>query len=121
MEYDTIENNKDIRSGIRYLDVLTYDIIDESMEWCDCKTEEECKWFIQTKLADKSIQIGDFTKAMMKIVTITKELIGLAENSFENMDTDIQVPSMQTEWLHKLSEIEGMVLKYIATSQSLYV
>jgi hypothetical protein len=86
------------------VDALNYDIVDESMEWCSCKTEEECKWFIQTKLADKSIQIGDFTKAMMKVATIAKELSEGPE-----------------EWLHKLSEIEGMVLKYIATSQSLYV
>ena len=104
VKYDSLETEKDIRSGIRYVDALNYDIVDESMEWCNCKTEEECKWFIQTKLADKSIQIGDFTKAMMKVVTIAKELSEGPE-----------------EWLHKLSEIEGMVLKYIATSQSLYV
>jgi hypothetical protein len=120
VEYDIIETQYDIRSGIRYLDALNYDIIDESMEWCDCKTEEECKWFIQTKLADKAIQIGDFTKAMMKIVTVANEFMAIGECHFLTISEESN-PSMQTEWLHKLSEIEGMALKYIATSQSLYV
>jgi superfamily II RNA helicase len=120
LEYDIIETQHDIRSGIRYLDALNYDIIDESMEWCDCKTEEECKWFIQTKLAEKAIQIGDFAKAMMKIVTIANEFMAIGECHFQTFAEE-STPSMQTEWLHKLSEIEGMALKYIATSQSLYV
>jgi hypothetical protein len=60
----------------------------------------------------KEISLGDFTKAIMKVATVAKELRGLYE---------LEWCRTQTEWLHKLSQIEEMVLKYIATNQSLYV
>ena len=110
--YDTEETKRDIRSGIRYEEEFTFSIIEESMKWCDCKTEEECKTFIQEELIPKEISLGDFTKAILKIATISKELRCLYEFEFCNT---------QTEWLHKLTEIEELVLKYIATNQSLYV
>jgi antiviral helicase SKI2 len=105
--YEDIEIMNELSTGISYEDVLNFDIIDESMEWCDCITEEECKWFIQTKLLEKEISVGDFAKAMMKISTIVKEL---STSCSENM-----------ELLFKFSQIDELVLKYIATSQSLYV
>jgi len=110
--YDTEEGNRDIRTSIRYDDSFTYSIIEESMLWCDCKNEEECKKFISEKLSVKGISLGDFTKAILKIVTIAKEMRGLYE---------LEYCSSQTEWVHKLTQIEDMVLKYIATNQSLYV
>jgi superfamily II RNA helicase len=110
--YDTEETKRDIRSGIRYEEEFTFSIIEESMKWCDCKTEEECKAFIQEELIPKEISLGDFTKAILKIATISKELRCLYEFEFCNT---------QTEWLHKLTEIEELILKYIATNQSLYV
>ena len=79
------------------------------MIWCDCTTEYDCKSFIQNEVAEKSISIGDFTKAMLKIVTITKEFMNIAE-TIGNV-----------ELKHKLNQIEGLVLKYVTTSQSLYV
>jgi len=79
------------------------------MQWCECTTETECKAFIQNDVYDKSISIGDFTKAMLKIVTISKEFMNVCEQ--------LNLVELQ----HKLSQIEGMVLKYITTSQSLYV
>jgi hypothetical protein len=60
-------------------------------------------------LADKSISIGDFTKAMLKITTIVKEWM----NVFEIIGN--------IEALHKFTGIEILLLKYITTSQSLYV
>jgi antiviral helicase SKI2 len=105
--YEEMETMEDMRTGICYEDALMFDIIDESMEWCDCTSEEECKWFIQTKLSEKEISVGDFAKAMMKISTIAKEL---STSCSEN-----------TELLFKFSQIDELVLKYIATSQSLYV
>ena len=79
------------------------------MMWCDCATEHDCKSFIQNEVAEKSISIGDFTKAMLKIVTIAKEFMNIAE-AVGNV-----------ELMHKLNQIEGLVLKYVTTSQSLYV
>jgi superfamily II RNA helicase len=104
-----IEITSEIHTGIIYEDALIFDIIDDSMEWCECANETECKIFIQTKIADKGISVGDFTKSMLKIATIVKEISGICE--------EIQ----QLELLYKLNQIEPMILKYITTSQSLYV
>ena len=107
--YDDREASFDIRTGINYVDALIFDIIEFAMEWCDCSNEMECKQFIQHTVADKNISIGDFTKAMLKIVTISKEWMNVCEMIG------------QIEALHKLSQIEGMVLKYVTTAQSLYI
>jgi hypothetical protein len=86
-----------------------FDMIDYAMNWCDCTTEEECKYFIQSVISEKEISIGDFTKAMMKIVTISKEIMNVCEI----------VGAVDLK--HKLNQIEGLVLKYVLTSQSLYI
>lgn len=108
-EYESKELDADMRTGIHYDDALKYDIIDIAMAWTECMNEEECKWFIQTRLAEKEITTGDFAKAMMKLSAISRELSGLAE----------EIGNI--EFLKKLSEIDGLILKYIATTQSLYV
>lgn len=110
--YEEEEGKKDIRTGIRYEEAFNVNIVDDAMAWCDCESEEECKLFISERLKEKEISLGDFTKAILKIATVAKELRGLYELEWCNT---------QTEWLHKLTQIEEMVLKYIATNQSLYV
>ena len=107
--YQDQELHDGLHCGIDYSDALCYDIIEFSMMWCDCATEHDCKSFIQNEVAEKSISIGDFTKAMLKIVTIAKEFMNIAE-AVGNV-----------ELMHKLNQIEGLVLKYVTTSQSLYV
>ena len=107
--YEKREMENDMRTGIKYDEELIYDMIDFSMSWCDCLDEQECKYFIQNIVAEKSISVGDFTKAMLKIVTIANELINVCEKMG------------QIELKHKLTQIEGLVLKYITTSQSLYL
>ena len=110
--YAQSETDLRIESGINYDTPLSYDIMDESMAWCDCSSEEECKMFISEHLQKKEIAIGDFTKAMMKIATIAREMQSVGE---------LDICKHETEWVHKMSKIEDMVLKYIATNQSLYV
>lgn len=110
--YSREEETREINTGIHYEDAFNANIVDESMAWCDCDSEEACKIFIQEKLSEKDISLGDFTKAILKIATVAKELRGLYE---------LPCCNTQTEWLYKLSQIEEMILKYIATNQSLYV
>lgn len=107
--YDDTEAQHGVHTGIAYHTALNYDIVDIAMQWCDCKSEQECKYFIQTAVSNKSISIGDFTKAMMKIVAIAKEWITVFE-SIHKIDS-----------LHLLSQIDNMILKFVMTSQSLYV
>ena len=89
---------------------LMYDIVDMMEEWCLCEDEAQCKGFIQTKLAEKSISIGDFTKAILKMSTMVKEMMNVCEQHEEMLDL-----------LSKLGTIDAMILKYITTAQSLYV
>ena len=77
--------------------------------WCKCETELECKIYIQNNVAEKGISVGDFTKALLKVSTIARELSVVAE-SFG-----------QVECLHKLSHVDSKILKYVTTAQSLYV
>ena len=107
--YDKVEQDLELYTGIYYDKLLMFDMIQYSMDWTDCTTEQECKYFIQAVISEKGISVGDFTKAMMKIVTIAKEL----ENLCEMLE--------QVELMYKLRQIEGLVLKYVLTSQSLYV
>ena len=55
------------------------------------------------------ISIGDFTKAILKISTIGKEISSVCE---DNGLVDL---------MHKLSQIDATILKYITTTQSLYI
>jgi superfamily II RNA helicase len=104
-----LEYDASLETGISYDNMLQFDLMDLSMKWYHLPDEVSCKMFIRDELSVKSISIGDFNKAMLKIVTITKEFISIAELS-EDIDL-----------LYKLSQIEGALLKYVATSQSLYV
>ena len=77
-------------------------------EWCRASTEEECKAFVQQRLLrERDISLGDFVKIILKIVAMKKEL----ENASQN----------KPELLYVLSKIEGLVSKFIMTSQSLYL
>jgi superfamily II RNA helicase len=107
--YQSIELEKQMYTGLDY-NILMYDLIDDIMYWCvDCNDESACKLFIQTRLAAKRVSVGDFTKACLKICAIANEWISVGE-LFGYI-----------EWIHKLSQIDKMLLKYIATTQSLYV
>jgi superfamily II DNA/RNA helicase len=88
-------------------DVFIYDLVDAMMEWCALDTEESCKRFLQEKI--QGISVGDFTKACIKVAAVARELEPVAE---------------ERGWLDMKSElvkIGGKVLKYIATTQSIYL
>ena len=108
-EYEDTENENRIWTGYNYADALQYDLMELSMGWCDCNNEYDCKLFIQDSVAEKEISIGDFNKALLKIVTMAKELTNICEEMG------------QIALLHKLTQIEPMILKYVTTSQSLYL
>ena len=108
-KYEKIEEDRELRTGMKYTDVLSFDIVEEAIKWCECETEEECKVFISCELSKKDIGVGDFTKAMLKIATVVREWLSIPEIE-ENVSL-----------AYKLAQIDTMVLKYIATNQSLYV
>jgi superfamily II RNA helicase len=107
--YETMESDETINTGFDYKSALNYDMTDFAMEWAKCENETDCKYFIQVRLNEKKISVGDFVKAILKISTITKELSSVAEEYGK------------IELLNKLSKIDGLILKYVTMSQSLYV
>jgi antiviral helicase SKI2 len=90
-------------------DSIHYDLVNHVVNWCDCDSIEECKFFLQTLETEKEIFLGEFVKALLKINNISNELEKVAE-IIGNI-----------ELLSKLREIPQLTLKYVATNQSLYV
>jgi superfamily II RNA helicase len=105
--YMDFENLHKISTGTEY--ELTYDIIHYVMKWCNASSQEECKLVLQDLENNEIISTGEFVKALIKITNIASEL----ERTCEFVG-DIAVKEM-------LSKVPTMVLKYIATNQSLYV
>ena len=107
--FDDTEKEYGTETGIYYPDIMKFSIIDEIGEWTQCITEIQCKYFIQGRLSEKEISVGDFTKAVLKISTIAREFSNVCEQMGK------------IECLHKLDAIDSLILKYITLNQSLYV
>ena len=110
-DYEKRELEYELYTGIQYNKMIVYDLLEEMNGWILCETVAECKYFIQNVIMSRGISIGDFTKAILKISVITKEFINVCE----------MVGDAGTSLLHKLKSVDMMILKYVATSQSLYV
>ena len=108
-EYLDLEHEYNVYTGFNYEDSLQYNLIDLTMEWCNCNTDLECKHFLQKTIQEHLISCGDFNKALLKICTIVRELILISEKH------------NKIECLQKLKQIEPLILKYVVTSQSVYV
>ena len=87
---------------------IHYDMCEFMTKWCDAENEVQCK-MIYEEAKKYNIYIGEFIKAVLKIVNITNELEKAC------------VIQSNVKLLHCLSEIKGHVLKSIATNQSLYI
>lgn len=106
-KYYDMERNKEINTGseIEY----NFDIIDVMLKWCEATTELECKRIIQTLEYEKEVFLGEFVKALLKIMNVIREIENVAR-----INSDIALQ-------HKLSECDTMIMKYVVTTQSLYV
>ena len=107
-DYYIFEINNYIDSPVD-CDTITYDIINESMEWCNSENEDQCKSILHRLNEEKSIFLGEFVKALLKINNIASELETVCE-SYGNI-----------ELLSKLKQIPEKTMKFVATNQSLYV
>ena len=87
---------------------IHYDMCEYMFNWCSAENEAACnKIYIDAK--KYNIYIGEFVKAILKIVNICNELEKACIIQ-ENM-----------KLLHTLSFVKDKVLKSIATNQSLYI
>lgn len=106
---ESFEELYNLQTGIDYSSVIVYDLVDEMNIWCDAQDQTDCKRFIQDILSNKNISIGDFSKVILKISAITKEIINICESEGK------------VEFLNKLCQIDNYILKFICTNQSLYI
>jgi len=106
--YTLCESEKSLDTGITYgsynLDIYTY-----MEDWCNCETEMHCKGILKIMEGNKGISIGEFSKALLKISTIAKEIYNAC---YEKEEYDL---------CKKLLEVDGKIMKFIVTNQSLYV
>jgi hypothetical protein len=84
-------------------------IIDDVMDWCLCEDEGACRLLLQRLDQEKGVSAGDFTKAILKISTVARELISVCENMGK------------IDLMNRLSKIDGLILKHVSTNQSLYL
>ena len=106
--FQSFEINNFISSPID-CDTISYDIINECMEWCNSNNEMECKHILKKLHEEKSIFLGEYVKALLKINNISSELETICE----------EIGNI--ELLSKLKQISEKTMKFVATNQSLYV
>jgi hypothetical protein len=120
-QYDTLGDQERLfgmHTGLSYGEnVLCFDLVEAMQIWCDLADEVSCKEFIQGPyVAGKQISVGDFTKACMKISAMTKEIGSMCEQVATKQEN-----SLALSLACKLREVDGLVLKYVATTQSIYL
>jgi superfamily II RNA helicase len=102
-----LELKNGINTGTDY--DMMFDLTDYMMFWAECNSEPECKLLLQRMSEEKDIFLGEFVKAILKVVAITVELAAVAE-----LIGDMEL-------LQKCKEVPSILQKFVATNQSLYV
>jgi superfamily II RNA helicase len=106
------ESHANINMPDSGLDRHCYDIVDYVAAWCECEDEGQCRNIIRRLEEEAGVSVGDFSKALLKISTVSRELMAMC---------DAVKDDSMVEFAHRLSKVDGLVLKYIATNQSLYL
>ena len=86
-----------------------YDLIPYIEMWCLAEDEQQSKNVIYQAQSDKGIFLGEFIKAILKIMSIVKELeqVGETLGLFDLTG--------------KMQDCDKLLLKFVVTNQSLYV
>lgn len=110
IKYTEIEKDRGLYTGINYEDSVQFDLADLVYIWAlDCHDEKECKNHIQNVCGGEiGISVGDFSKSLLKISNIAREIGVLSEE-------------LRPDFSAKLAKIDGLILKYVVTLQSLYI
>ena len=106
-QYSDIELKERMNTGTDYS--MQFDLVDYIILWTDCSSEPECKLLLKQMSEDKGIFLGEFVKAILKVVAIVAELASVAE-----LINDLEL-------LQSLKTVPLILLKFVATNQSLYV
>ena len=106
-EYQAYEERYRLDGGATY--DANYELLPYVMRWCEATDEQECKIVIEELKHDKEVFLGEFLKALLKVNTIAQEIERVCELT-QNIDL-----------LAVVRKIPSLTLKYVVTSQSLYI
>ena len=107
-EYEAYETKHGFYSGSDYS--INYDVCDKIMAWCDVENADQAIVFLKQIRDEKGIFVGEFVKGVLKIANILKE--------HEKIFTEL-VPKL--DYVEKIKNCYELLLKFVCTSQSLYV
>jgi len=107
VKYTLFENNNYIDTGEVY--EIHYDLMEYIEKLIESENVEECKYVLYLLLEEKDLFVGEFVKAMLKIIAICNEIINACEiiNNFSLME--------------KIKILNIKIQKYIVSNQSLYI
>lgn len=105
--YLTCENDAFLNTGANY--EICYDLLPYIVKWCDATDETDCKSVIQEMKKNTGVFVGEFVKALLKVNAVALEFERVCEST------------QNIALLEKLRKIPSLTLKYIATTQSLYL
>ena len=105
--YLSCEEDMFLNTGANY--GICYDLMPYIIKWCDTKDEMECKSVIQEMKKNTGVFVGEFVKALLKVNAVTLEFERVCETT------------QNIALLEKLKMIPSLTLKYIVTTQSLYL
>ena len=106
-EFHDMELLHHVNSGSCY--ERCFDIQQAVMDWCRASNETDCKRVLDELKNVSNVFLGEFIKALLKINNVTAEVERAAQ-----LTQNIVL-------LEKLNHIPSVTLKYVATTQSLYV
>ena len=105
--YLDIDIQQQLNTGLEF--TYHFDLLPYIDEWLDATNDSTCSMIIKKMEHTKDIFLGEFVKSMIKVNTIALEMEKVAEQH-QKMDL-----------LIKLREIPDHILKYVVTTQSLYI
>ena len=88
---------------------IQFDLMSLVREWYAAEDEPACKLVVQRAQQEKGILLGEFTKAITKIVNIAAEVERVAEFAGD------------LAMVGRLRDVSKNLLKFVVTNQSLYV
>ena len=86
-----------------------YDLQQPVIDWCNAKNESDCRTILNDLKTNSNVLLGEFIKALLKINNVACE--------FERA-SEIQ---QRIDLTSKMRDIQKHTLKFIATTQSLYI
>jgi len=106
-KYLSFENKNGIDTGESY--EIHYDLMEYVEKWIDAENVEECKYVLHLLLEEKDLFLGEFVKAMLKIIAICNEIINACEIIKDYL------------LMEKIKILINKIQKYVVSNQSLYI